>query len=126
MPSVSAYSIKLQHRERSLHNTKQEESAVLPVQREMKLFDFQTTPDGGGSERLMGKYFHNMFVLLIKSKSALEGTRESGVLRKCGFKLKTAGTSNTAGMRRRLYHSPHSKILNVRPLTSTTTVISFC
>lgn len=106
-----------------LYSTKQEESAVLPVQREMKLFDFQTTPDGGRSERLMGKYFHNMFVLPIKSKSALGGIGESGVLRKCGFKLKNAGTSNTTGKRKR--HSPHSKILNVRPLTSTTTVISF-
>ena len=40
---------------------------------EMKLFDFLMTPDGGGSERLVGKYFHNMFVLHIASKAALEG-----------------------------------------------------
>lgn len=36
-------------------------------------------------------------------------------LKKCGkCKLKNAGISNTAGMNKRLYHSPHSKILNVK------------
>lgn len=41
----------------------------------MKFFDFLMTTDGGGSERLMGKYFHNMFVLHISSQNELEGTR---------------------------------------------------
>lgn len=97
----------------------------MPVQTEIKLFDFLTTPDGGGSERLIGKYFHNMFVVLINSKNVLEGARENRLLQKCGFKLKNAGTSETTGMRKGLYYSPHLKILNVRPLTSTTTVIYF-
>lgn len=50
------------------------------VQTEMKLFDFLMTPDGGGSERLVGKYFHNMFVLHIDSKAALGGGTEWGSL----------------------------------------------
>lgn len=43
-----------------------------------------------------------MFVLHTNSKNALEGKRENGVHRKCGLKLKNAGT----GMIKRLYHSP--------------------
>lgn len=61
--------------ERLLYNGKQEEDAVLSVQTEMKFFDFLMTPDGGGSERLMGKYFHNMFVLHISSKHGAGGNK---------------------------------------------------
>lgn len=79
------------------------------VQTVMELFDLLMTPDGGGSERLMGKYFHNLFV----PKNESEGTRENGLL------------WNNAGASKGLYLSVNSKILNTRPLTSTATVIHF-
>lgn len=97
----------------------QNRKSVFPVQTEMSFLTFWWQQMMAEVKRLMGKYFHNIFVLFINSKNALEVTRENASLRRYGSKLKNAG------MRKRLYHSPHLKILNVRPLTSTTTVIYF-
>lgn len=71
----------------------------MPVQTEMKLFDFLMTPDGGGSERLVGKYFHNMFVLHIDSKAAF-GRGEwdrTGFSGNVDLNGENAGTSNNTG-----------------------------
>lgn len=59
----------------------------------------------------------NIFALLVNSKMHLVGRRERmQPLEKCGFKLKNAGISETTGMSKRLYHTPHSKIVNVEDL----------
>lgn len=62
---------------------------------EMTFFDFLMTPDGGGSERLMGKYFHNMFVLRISSKHGAGGNkREWGSIPFTQFKTTKCKTFN--------------------------------